>query len=63
MPKAFVKKQKPKLKALAKVVPYIVLLKRNLLINSTFAAQLSYYLLIWMIDSRFSNNRANNLST
>ena len=47
--KSFCKKAKAKLKALARIVPYIVLAKKHLLINSFFAAQFNYYHLIWMI--------------
>ena len=38
-------------------------MKENLLINSFFAAQFNYCSLIWMIHSRFSNNRVKYLST
>ena len=54
--KSFGKKVKAKLKTLARVVPYIILAKKILLMNSFFAEQLYYCPLIWMIDSCFSNN-------
>ena len=60
--RAFVKKAKEKLKALARVVPYIILMKKNLLIisfllhSSTIPAN--------MDDSQlFSNNPVKYLST
>ena len=52
-----VKKAIAKLKALASVVPYIVVAKKNLLMNSFFAAQFNYCPPIWIIHSRFRNNQ------
>ena len=51
------KKAKPKFKALSRVIPYIVLAKKYLLMNSFFAAQFIYCPLIWMVENRFINKR------
>ena len=51
-----------KLKTLARIVPYTVLAKMNLVMNSFFAAQFNYCPLTWMIRSRFSNNQVEYVS-
>ena len=53
----FNEKAKAKLKALAGAVQYILLAKKNLLMNSYFDAENSYCSLIWMIHSHFIKNR------
>ena len=44
--KSICKKARAKLKALARIVSYIVLSKRNLVMNSFFAEQFNYFPLI-----------------
>ena len=45
-----------KLRALARVTPYMNLQKRKVLMNAFFNAQFNYCLLIWMLYSRQNNN-------
>ena len=59
----FSEKARAKLKALAGAIPYILLAKKNLLMNSYFDAEISYCSLIWMIHSHFIKNRVKYLST
>ena len=61
--KSFGKEAKAKLKTLARVVPDIVLAKKNLLMNSFFPAQFSYCAPIRTIHSRFRYNWLKCLST
>ena len=61
--KSFDKKAIEKLKALARIVPCIVLEKNNLRMNSFFAAQFSHCLLIWMVYRCFSKKRVKHLNT
>ena len=39
----------------------MVLAKKKLLMNFSFAAQFNYYSLVWMIYSRFNNSRGKYL--
>ena len=50
-------KAKAKLEALARVVSYMELARKKLLMNSIFAVQFNYCPLISMIHSCFNNNR------
>ena len=44
---------------LARVTPYICILKRKLLMKAFFQAQFSYCPLAWMCHSRWLNNKIN----
>ena len=50
-----------KLKALARIVPFMNVTKRKILMNAFFNAQFSYCPLTWMFHSRKLNNKINKL--
>ena len=50
-----------KLKALAKIAPFMNVTKRKILMNAFFSAQFSYSPLTWMFHSRKLNNKINKL--
>ena len=50
-----------KVNALSRVVPYMSLSKKKILMNSFFNSQFSYCPLIWMFHSRITNNKINRL--
>ena len=50
-----------KLKALARIAPFMNITKRKILMNVFFNAQFSYCPLIWMFHSRKLNNKINKL--
>ena len=50
-------KSKQKIKALARVTPYMNLEKKKIVMNSFFNAQFNYCPLIWMLHSRKNNNK------
>ena len=50
-----------KINALSRVVPYISLSRKKILMNSFFNSQFSYCPLIWMFHSRIMNNKINRL--
>ena len=51
------KKASKKLRALARVTPYMNLEKKKVVMNSFFNAQFNYCPLIWMLHSRKNNNK------
>ena len=51
------KKANKKLRALARVTPYMNLEKKKIVMNSFFNAQFNYCPLIWMLHSRKNNNK------
>ena len=55
------KKASQKLHALARIVNYMDLPKRKVLIKAFITSQFSYCPLIWMLHSRTLNNRINNI--
>ena len=55
------KKSSQKLHALARIVNYIDLPKRKVLMKTFITSQFSYCPLIWMFHSRTLNNRINNI--
>ena len=55
------KKASQKLHALARIVSYMDLPKRKVLMKAFIASQFSYCPLIWMFHSRTLNNRINNI--
>ena len=55
------KKASQKLHALARIVNYTGLPKRQVLMKAFITSQFCYYTLIWMLDSRTLNNRINNI--
>ena len=55
------KKASSKIRALARISPYLDLYKRKLLMNSFFNAQFGYCPLVWMFCSRSINNKINSL--
>ena len=50
-----------KLNALARIIPYMELTKRRILMNAFFDSQFKYCPLIWMFHSRNLNNEINRL--
>ena len=55
------KKANNKLRALARATPYMIIEKRNLLMNSFFNAQFNYCSFIWMPRSCCNNNKIKHL--
>ena len=56
-----ISKPSHKVNALSRVVPYMNLSKKKILMNSFFNSQFSYCSLIWMFHSRIMNNKINRL--
>ena len=56
-----ISKASQKVNALSRVVPYMSLSKKTILMNSLFNSQFSYCPLIWMFHSRIMNNKINRL--
>ena len=56
-----ISKASRKVNALSRVVPYMSLSKKKILMNSFFNSQFSYCPLIWMSHSRIINNKINRL--
>ena len=56
-----ISKASRKVNALSRVVPYMSLSKKKILMNSFFNSQFSYCPLIWMFHSRIMNNKINRL--
>ena len=56
-----ISKANRKVNALSRVVPYMTLSKKKILMNSFFNSQFSYCPLIWMSHSRIINNKINRL--
>ena len=54
-------KANKKLRALARVTPYMTLEKKKIVMNSFFDAQFNYCPLIWMLHSRKNNNKIKHL--
>ena len=54
-------KANKKLRALARVTPYMTLEKKNIIMDSFFNAQFNYCPLIWMRHSRKNNNKIKHL--
>ena len=54
-------RESAKLKALARIVPFMNITKRKILMNAFFNAQFSYCPLTWMFQSRKRNNKINKL--
>ena len=54
-------KARAKLKALARIAPFMNIKKKKVLIKTFFMAQFSYCPLIWMFHSRKLNNKINKL--
>ena len=50
-----------KLKAFARIAPFMSITKRKILMNAFFNAQFSYYPLTWMFHRRKLNNKINKL--
>ena len=55
------KKASQKIQGLARIVSYMNLPKRKVLMKAFITSQFSYCPLIWMLQSRTSNNRINNI--
>ena len=47
--------------ALSRIIPYMDIAKRRLLMNSFFASQFNYCPLVWMCHHRSVNNKINRL--
>ena len=54
-------KARAKLKALAKIAPFLNIKKKKVLMTAFFTTQFSYCPLIWMFHSRKLNNKINKL--
>ena len=50
-------KANTKLRALARVTPYMTLEKKKIVMNSFFNSQFNYCPLVWMFHSRRNNNK------
>ena len=59
--KTVCKKASSKLRALARVTPYMAIEKKKVLMNSFFDSQFNYRPLVWMCHSRRNNTKINNL--
>ena len=59
--KTICKKPSNKLRALARIKPYIAIEKKKVLMNSFFDSQFNYCPLVWMCHSRKNNTKINNL--
>ena len=59
--KQIIKKASHKVHILVRIMPYICISKRKLLMNVFFKAQFSYCPLVWMCHSRSMNNKINRL--
>ena len=55
-------KASKKVDVLARITPYMSILKRKLLMNSFFTSQFNYCPLAWMCHSRTMNNKINRLN-
>ena len=55
------KKASKKVHVLARITPYMSILKRKLLVNSFLTSQFNYCPLTWMCHSRTMNNKINSL--
>ena len=56
-----ISKASRKVNALSRVMPYMSLSKKKILMNSFFNSEFSYCPLIWMFYSRITNNKINRL--
>ena len=59
--RAICKKASNKLRALARVTPYMAIEEKKVLMNSFFDSQFNYCPLVWMCHSHRSNTKINNL--
>ena len=50
-----------KLNTLSRVIPYMDVSKRRILLNAFFILQFSYCPLVWMFHSRRKNNKINRI--
>ena len=55
------KKAGIKISALTRVIPYMGIVKKRILMNAFFTLQFSYCPLVWMCHSRTNNNKINKL--
>ena len=55
------KKASKKVHVLVRIIPYMSIPKRKLLMNSFFTSQFNYCPLTWMCHSRTMNNKINRL--
>ena len=55
------KKANNKLRALTRATPYMNIERKKLLMNSFFNAQFNYFPLLWMLHSRWNNNKIKHL--
>ena len=56
-----INKANQRVNAFSRVVPYMSLSKKKILMNSFFNYQFSYWLFIWVFCSRIVNNKINRL--
>ena len=54
-----IKKASRKINALSRIIPFMNISKRRILMNSFFNSQFNYCPLVWMFDSRSINNKIN----
>ena len=59
--KSICKKASGKLRALARVIPYMSVEKRKLIMNSLFNTQFNHFPLIWILHIRCNNNKIKHL--
>ena len=55
------KKASKKINALARISSYMTFQQRKLIVNSCVISHLSYHPIVWMLHSRWLNNRVNNI--
>ena len=55
------KKANQKLNALARIAPYMCLVKRKTVMKAYIASQFGYCLLVWMFHGRNLNNKINSM--
>ena len=56
-----IKKASRKINALSRIIPFMNISKRRILMNSFFNSQFNYCPLVWMFHSRSINNKINRL--
>ena len=56
-----IKKASRKINALSRIIPFMNISKKRILINSFFNSQFNYCPLVWMFHSRSINNKINRL--
>ena len=56
-----IKKAGHRINTLSRITPFMILGKRRIIMNSFFNSQFNYCFLVWMLHSRFINNKIKRL--